>query len=84
MLYKKNTFLRGNSFTFAKKNNLKISNNKFLQLNKSTKIFRKNNQHNDIIINEFGTNNKLQQNNINNIYNNNYYFDNYGKIKTGI
>ena len=83
-LYKKNTFLRGNSFTFAKKNNLKISNNKFLQLNKSTKIFSKNNLHNDIIINEFGTNNKLQQININNIYNNNYYFDNYGKIKTGI
>ena len=83
-LYKKNNFLRGNSFTFTQKNNLKISNNKFLQLNKSTKEFRKNNQQTDININEFRTNDKQQQNYINNIYNNNYYFDNYRKIKTGI
>ena len=39
-LYKKSIIPRENSFTFTNKNNLKISNNKFLKLNKSTNILK--------------------------------------------
>ncbi len=54
-LYKKNTIPRGNSFTFTNKNDLKISNNKFLKLNKSTNVLKTKKQ-NYFIVNEFENN----------------------------
>ena len=54
-LYKKNFIPRGNSFTFTNKNNLKISNNKFLKLNKSTNVLKTKKQ-NYFIVNEFENN----------------------------